>query len=219
MLDAHYGAGRIRAPARFPTRFAPDPSSTLPAFPPVTPSTPPPEPSCRSWRPAGPLDVSILRDAMTRAVGATDADGRLGLEGRLRGRRGSCRALHPPPWPGHAPATPGAGPDGPSAMLRMLEALAALEPSHTRRSEEQVRLPAVLHAPAARLRGVLQAAAIRPGDMPCWSRPRAPACWRSWRNARLGSRATGNLHLNEIADVAPRFAVPACSPRPQWSPA
>ena len=36
--------------------------------------------------------------------------------------------------------TCGAGPDGPRRMLAMLEAVAALEPSHTKRSEEQVRL-------------------------------------------------------------------------------
>ena len=48
----------------------------------------------------------------------------------------------------------GAGPDGPAAMLAMLETLAALEPSQTRRSEEQIETPAVLHAAAACLRGV-----------------------------------------------------------------
>ena len=48
-------------------------------------------------------------------------------------------------------------------MLAMLERLAALEPSHTRRSEEQVRLQQ-FSTPLPLAYAALQAATIRPGD-------------------------------------------------------
>ena len=57
----------------------------------------------------------------------------------------------------------GAGPEGQRRMLAMLEAVAALEPSHTRRSEEQVRLQQ-FSTPLPLAWAALQAAAIRPGD-------------------------------------------------------
>ena len=49
-------------------------------------------------------------------------------------------------------------------MLRMLETLAALEPSQTRRSEEQLRLQQ-FSTPFPLAYAALQAAAIRPGDV------------------------------------------------------
>ena len=57
----------------------------------------------------------------------------------------------------------GAGPDGPAAMLAMLETLAALEPSQTRRSEEQMELQQ-FSTPLPLAYAALQAAAVRPGD-------------------------------------------------------
>ena len=57
-----------------------------------------------------------------------------------------------------------AGAGGPRRMLAMLEALAELEPSHTRRSEEQVRLQQ-FSTPLPLAYAALQAAAIRPGDV------------------------------------------------------
>ena len=57
----------------------------------------------------------------------------------------------------------GAGADGPRRMLAMLETVAALEPSHTKRSEEQVRLQQ-FSTPLPLAYAALQAAAIRPGD-------------------------------------------------------
>ena len=87
-----------------------------------------------------PLDAGTLRDAMTDAFGAIGRRGRLGLEGRLRGqpRPPACCSYNATAGP--CAGTAGAGADGPRRMLAMLEAVAALEPSHTRRSEEQVRL-------------------------------------------------------------------------------
>ena len=48
----------------------------------------------------------------------------------------------------------GAGPEGPSAMLRMLEAVAALEPVPHQALRGAGPPPAVLDTPASRLRGV-----------------------------------------------------------------
>ena len=80
-----------------------------------------------------PLDAAILRTAMTDAFGASDAAGAwlwkdadeaaeaavvLVMQRYDRGMRSNA----------------GAGPDGTRRMLAMLEAVAALEPSHTKRS-------------------------------------------------------------------------------------
>ena len=58
----------------------------------------------------------------------------------------------------------GAGPGSTAAMLAMLETLAALEPSQTRRSEEQLALQQ-FSTPLPLAYAALQAAAIRPGDI------------------------------------------------------
>ncbi len=145
-----------------------------------------------------PLDSATLRDAMTRAFGATDARGAwvwkdayeaaeaaVVLFIRRHGRAMRCHA--------------GAGPDGPAAMLRMLEAVAALEPSHTKRSEEQIRLQQ-FSTPLPLAYATLQAAAIRPGDVVL--EPSAGTGMLAvMAECALGNRAAGNLHLNEIADV------------------
>ena len=84
-------------------------------------------------------------------------------------------------------------------MLRMLEAVAALEPSHTKRSEEQIRLQQ-FSTPLPLAYAALQAAAIRPGDVVL--EPSAGTGMLAvMAECALGSRAAGNLHLNEIADV------------------
>ena len=164
----------------------------------MTRSTPPPQPSCRFWRPAGrstpqrcatPCHASsgpatpkapwVWKDAYEAAEAAV-----------LLFIRRHGRAMR---------RYAGAGPDGPSAMLRMLEAVAALEPSHTKRSEEQVRLQQ-FSTPLPLAYAALQAAAIRPGDMVL--EPSAGTGMLAvMAECALGSRAAGNLHLNEIADV------------------
>ena len=70
----------------------------------------------------------------------------------------------------------GAGPDGPRHLLAMLDAVAALEPSHTKRSEEQIRLQQ-FSTPLPLAYVALRAAASGRA-IPCWSRAPAPACWR-----------------------------------------
>ena len=93
----------------------------------------------------------------------------------------------------------GSGPDGPPTMLKMLEAVAALEPSHTKRSEEQVRLQQ-FSTPLPLAYAVLRAAGIRPGDVVL--EPSAGTGMLAvMAECALGSRAAGNLHLNEIADA------------------
>ena len=143
-----------------------------------------------------PLDARSLRDAMTGTFGASDADGAwvwkdayeaaevaLVLFIRRYGRAMRREA--------------GAGSDGPAAMLHMLETLAALEPSQTRRSEEQLRLQQ-FSTPLPLAYAALQAAAIRPGDVVL--EPSAGTGMLAvMAHCALGNEAAGSLHLNEIA--------------------
>ena len=149
-----------------------------------------------------PLEAATLRDAMTEAFGASDAQGGwvwkdayeaaeaavvLFLQRYGRGMRRTC----------------GAGSDGPRRMLAMLEAIAALEPSHTRRSEEQVRLQQ-FSTPLPLAYAALQAAAVRPGDVVL--EPSAGTGMLAvMAECALGDRAAGALHLNEYAQTRARL--------------
>ena len=145
-----------------------------------------------------PLDAATLRDAMTRAFGAGDARGAWVWKDAYEAAEAAVVLFircHGRAMRRHA----GAGPDGPRAMLTMLEAVAALEPSHTRRSQEQVRLQQ-FSTPLPLAYAALQAAAIRPGDVVL--EPSAGTGMLAIMAERaLGSRAAGSLHLNEIAAV------------------
>ena len=91
----------------------------------------------------------------------------------------------------------GTGLGGPAAMLAMLETLAALEPSQTRRSEEQIALQQ-FSTPLPLAYAALQAAAIRPGDVVL--EPSAGTGMLAVMAAcALGKQAGGSLLLNEIA--------------------
>ena len=98
----------------------------------------------------------------------------------------------------------GAGPGSAAAMLAMLETLAALEPSQTRRSEEQLALQQ-FSTPLPLAYAALQAAAIRPGDIVL--EPSAGTGMLAvMAECALGKRSNGArsgnpLHLNEIAAV------------------
>ncbi len=84
----------------------------------------------------------------------------------------------------------------PARMLAMLEALAALEPSHTRRSEEQVAMQQ-FSTPLPLAYAALQAAAVRPGDVVL--EPSAGTGMLAvLAECALGSKAEGALHLNEL---------------------
>ena len=149
-----------------------------------------------------PLDSATLRDAMTEAFGVSDAEGGwvwkdayeaaeaavvLFIQRYGRGMRRTC----------------GAGADGPRRMLSMLEAVAALEPSHTRRSEEQVRLQQ-FSTPLPLAYAALQAAAIRPGDVVL--EPSAGTGMLAvMAQCALGTSVTGNLCLNEYAQTRARL--------------
>ena len=143
------------------------------------------------------LDAATLRDAMSRAFGATDARGAWVWKDAYEAAEAAAVLFirrHGRAMRRHA----GVGPDGPFAMLRMLEAVAALEPSHTKRSEEQVRLQQ-FSTPLPLAYAALQAAAIRPGDVVL--EPSAgTGTLAVMAECALGSGA-GNLHLNEIADA------------------
>ena len=149
-----------------------------------------------------PLDAAPLREAMTDAFGGSDAIGAwvwkdaydaaetaavLFLQRYGRGMR--CNA--------------GAGADGPRRMLAMLEAVAALEPSHTRRSEEQIRLQQ-FSTPLPLAYAALQAAAIRPGDIVL--EPSAGTGMLAvMAECALGKDADRRLHLNEYAQTRARL--------------
>ena len=196
MLDAHTAQD---ASARLPVPH------TLPSVP----TAPGPEPSTHDalftaattllpvLEAGRPLDAATLRDAMTRAFGATDAHGGWVWKDAYEAAEAAVVLFvrrHGRAMRRHA----GAGPDGPAAMLRMLEAVAALEPSHTKRSEEQVRLQQ-FSTPLPLAYAVVRAAVIRPGDMVL--EPSAGTGMLAvMAECALGSGA-GNLHLNEIADA------------------
>ena len=81
----------------------------------------------------------------------------------------------------------------------MLAAIAALEPSHTKRSEQQIRLQQ-FSTPLPLAYAALRAAAVRPGDTVL--EPSAGTGMLAvMAQCALANRAAGHLHLNEIADV------------------
>ena len=121
-----------------------------------------------------PLDAATLREAMTDSFGASDAEGGWVWKDAYEAAEAAC-VLFLQRYGRGMRRTCGAGADGPRRMLAMLEAVAALEPSHTRRSEEQVRLQQ-FSTPLPLAYAALQAAAIRPGDIVL--EPSAgPGCW------------------------------------------
>ena len=100
---------------------------------------------------------------MTEAFGASDAEGGWVWKDAYEAAEAAC-VLFLQRYGRGMRRTCGGGADGPRRMLSMLEAVAALEPSHTRRSEEQVRLQQ-FSTPLPLAYAALQAAAIRPGDV------------------------------------------------------
>ena len=143
-----------------------------------------------------PLDAATLRDAMTQAFGATDASGAWIWKDAYEAAEATA-VLFLQRYGRAMRRTAGAGPDGPRLMLAMLEAIAALEPSHTKRSEEQLRLQQ-FSTPLPLAYAALQAAAIRPGDVVL--EPSAGTGMLTVMAAcALGKQPGGSLHLNEIA--------------------
>ena len=143
-----------------------------------------------------PLDASALRDAMTGAFGASDAQGAWLWKDAYEAAEAAL-VLFLQRYGRAMRREAGPGPDGPAAMLRMMETLAALEPSQTRRSEEQLRLQQ-FSTPLPLAYAALQAAAVRPGDVVL--EPSAGTGMLAvMAQCALGNGAAGALHLNEIA--------------------
>ena len=207
MLDAHPAPDALARPSL--PAVAIDPSA---APPPVAGDA-----AARTLLPvleAGePLDAGALRDAMTQAFGASDASGAWVWKDAYEAAEAAAvkflqrygRAMR---------RSSGAWPDGPHHMLAMLDAIAALEPSHTKRSEEQVRLQQ-FSTPLPLAYAGLQAAAIRPGDTVL--EPSAGTGMLAvMAECALGKGAAGKLHLNEYAPTRAR-PLPGFSRR-RWSP-
>ena len=200
MLDAHPAPA---APAR--------PPAAVPAPAIVQPAGPPPEPrsapaallvAARTLLPvleAGrALDARTLREAMTRAFGASDADGAWLWKDAYEAAEAAL-VLFLQRYGRAMRREAGAGPGGPAAMLRMLETLAALEPSQTRRSEEQLKYQQ-FSTPLPLAYAALQAAMIRPGDVVL--EPSAGTGMLAvMAQLALGNGPAGALHLNELAAV------------------
>ena len=148
-----------------------------------------------------PIDAVVLRDAMTKAFGASDAEGAWIWKQSYEAAE-SAVVLFIRRYGRAMRKKAGPGPDGPRKMLRMLEAVSALEPSHTRRSDEQVRLQQ-FSTPLPLAYAALQAASVRPGDIVL--EPSAGTGMLAvMAECALGSRnnrARGSLVLNELAPV------------------
>ena len=149
------------------------------------------------------LDAKILREAMSAAFGAGDTQGAWVWKDAYEAAE-AAMVLFIQRYGRLMRREAGAGPGSAAAMLAMLETLAALEPSQTRRSEEQLALQQ-FSTPLPPAYAALQAAAIRPGDIVL--EPSAGTGMLAiMAECALGKRTddarSGDpLHLNEIATV------------------
>ena len=186
----------------------------LPAFPRRQPPGPCRRPMNRSLRPrpccaprthllprleAGQaLDAPALRSAMTSAFGAGDADGAWSWKDAYEAAEAAL-VLFLQRYGRAMRRQAGTSPDAPATMLDMLRKIAALEPSQTRRSEDQLRLQQ-FSTPLPLAYAALQAAAIRPGDVVL--EPSAGTGMLAvMAQCALGTQSPDSLHLNEIAAV------------------
>ena len=149
-----------------------------------------------------PLGAATLRDAMTDAFGGSDASGAWLWKDAYEAAEAAV-VMFMQRYGRGMRSNAGAGPDGPRRMLAMLEAVAALEPSHTRRSEEQVRLQQ-FSTPLPLAYAALQAAAIRPGDVVL--EPSAGTGMLAvMAECALGNNADRRLYFNEYAQTRARL--------------
>ena len=199
MLDAHPAPA---APAR-PPAAVPAPAIAQPAVPQSEPRSAPAAllAAARTLLPvleAGrALDARTLREAMTRAFGASDADGAWVWKDAYEAAEAAV-VLFLQRYGRAMRREAGAGSGGPAAMLRMLETLAALEPSQTRRSEDQLRYQQ-FSTPLPLAYAVLQAAMIRPGDVVL--EPSAGTGMLAVMAQLALGKDNNALHLNELAVV------------------
>ena len=149
------------------------------------------------------LDAKTLREAMSAAFGASDAQGAWVWKDAYEAAE-AAMVLFVQRYGRLMRRESGAGPGSAAAMLAMLETLATLEPSQTRRSEEQLALQQ-FSTPLPLAYAALQAAAIRPGDIVL--EPSAGtgmlAVMAECALGKLSNSARSGtpLHLNEMAAV------------------
>ena len=143
------------------------------------------------------MDARTLREVMTSAFGASDADGAWLWKDSYEAAEAAL-VLFLQRYGRAMRRKAGAGPGGPAAMLRMLETLAALEPSQTRRSEQQLKYQQ-FSTPLPLAYAALQAAMIRPGDIVL--EPSAGTGMLAVMAQLALGKDTNALHLNEIAAV------------------
>ena len=144
------------------------------------------------------LDAQTLREAMSAAFGASDGQGAWVWKDAYEAAE-AAMVLFIQRYGRLMRREAGAGPGSAAAMLAMLETLAALEPSQTRRSEEQLALQQ-FSTPLPLAYAALQAAAIRPDDIVL--EPSAGTGMLAvMAECALGKRTDDALHLNEIAAV------------------
>ena len=149
------------------------------------------------------LDAKTLREAMSAAFGASDAQGAWVWKDAYEAAE-AAMVLFIQRYGRLMRREAGAGPGSAAAMLAMLETLAALEPSQTRRSEEQLALQQ-FSTPLPLAYAALQAAAIRPGDIvlePSAGTGMLAVMAECALGKRTDDARSGDpLHLNEIAAV------------------
>ena len=144
------------------------------------------------------LDAPTLRSAMTSSFGAGDADGAWSWKDAYEAAEAAL-VLFLQRYGRAMRRQAGTSPDASATMLAMLRKIAALEPSQTRRSEDQLRLQQ-FSTPLPLAYAALQAAAIRPGDVVL--EPSAGTGMLAvMAQCALGTQSPDNLHLNEIAAV------------------
>ncbi len=143
-----------------------------------------------------PLDKNALRDAMKGAHGGSDAEGAWVWKDAYEAAE-TAVVLFLQRYGRAMLRRAGGGAGGPAAMLAMLERIAALEPSHTKRSEEQVRLQQ-FSTPLGLAYAAVRAAALRTDDVVL--EPSAGTGMLAVM-AQCALGGNGALHLNEIAST------------------
>ena len=142
------------------------------------------------------LDAPTLRQFMTAAFAASDAQGAWLWKDAYEAAEATL-VLFIQRYGRAMRREAGPGPGGPARMLRMMETLAALEPSQTRRSEEQLQYQQ-FSTPLPLAYAALQAAMIRPGDVVL--EPSAGTGMLAvMAQCALGKDGAASLHLNELA--------------------
>ncbi len=138
------------------------------------------------------IDRKRLREALTEAFGASDAEGAWQWKHAYEAAETAVVLLLVRYGRALLRST-----ERPDAMLPLLDSIAALEPPQTRRSHEQVRLQQ-FSTPLQMAWAASVAAAIRPGDTVL--EPSAGTGMLAALAAlRIDEAAGGSLHLNELA--------------------